>query len=139
MQLKGIALKVTGQCKHSKGSTSYQRRQPDSDTASEYVPSYVTPNHPGGNAHGPTFYGAFVGVPTPPRAPHSTPAIDVVEWDDEDDSQEWLAEVEEGINISFVSLPDGGNDLRRIRFRYGNKISTLKRYTMPKFPMVESL
>nr|GMD76071.1 protein BREVIS RADIX-like [Ipomoea batatas] len=30
--------------------------------------------------------------------------------------EEWTAQVEPGIQITFVSLPQGGNDLRRIRF-----------------------
>lgn len=38
----------------------------------------------------------------------------------EDDSapKEWTAQVEPGVQITFVSLPRGGNDLKRIRFRY---------------------
>ncbi|KAF5774280.1 putative brevis radix (BRX) domain-containing protein [Helianthus annuus] len=36
--------------------------------------------------------------------------------DDEDEPKEWMAQVEPGVQITFVSLPDGGNDLKRIRF-----------------------
>lgn len=36
----------------------------------------------------------------------------------EDDEPEWVAQVEPGVLITFVSLPQGGNDLKRIRFRY---------------------
>jgi hypothetical protein len=36
---------------------------------------------------------------------------------DEDEEQEWVAQVEPGVLISFLSLPQGGNSLKRIRFR----------------------
>jgi hypothetical protein len=35
----------------------------------------------------------------------------------EDNAKEWVAQVEPGVLITFVSLPHGGNDLKRIRFR----------------------
>lgn len=35
----------------------------------------------------------------------------------EEDAKEWVAQVEPGVLITFVSLPQGGNDLKRIRFR----------------------
>jgi hypothetical protein len=35
----------------------------------------------------------------------------------EDDEKEWVAQVEPGVLISFLSLPQGGNYLKRIRFR----------------------
>lgn len=43
------------------------------------------------------------------------PAIVFVE---ESEPKEWVAQVEPGVLITFVSLPRGGNDLKRIRFRY---------------------
>ncbi|CAH2033517.1 unnamed protein product [Thlaspi arvense] len=36
---------------------------------------------------------------------------------EEDEAKEWVAQVEPGVLITFVSLPQGGNDLKRIRFR----------------------
>ena len=37
----------------------------------------------------------------------------------DDDGKEWVAQVEPGVQITFVSLPGGaGNDLKRIRFRF---------------------
>jgi hypothetical protein len=36
----------------------------------------------------------------------------------EDDEKEWVAQVEPGVLISFLSLPQGGNYLKRIRFRW---------------------
>lgn len=40
-----------------------------------------------------------------------------------DEQIEWTAQVEPGVQITFVSLPNGGNDLKRIRFRYLSKMS----------------
>lgn len=37
---------------------------------------------------------------------------------EEDEAKEWMAQVEPGVHITFVSLPQGVNDLKRIRFRY---------------------
>ncbi|KAK9061548.1 hypothetical protein SSX86_018730 [Deinandra increscens subsp. villosa] len=36
--------------------------------------------------------------------------------DEEDEPKEWMAHVEPGVQITFVPLPNGGNDLKRIRF-----------------------
>ncbi|CAO2840257.1 unnamed protein product [Amaranthus hypochondriacus] len=35
---------------------------------------------------------------------------------EEDEPKEWVAQVEPGVLITFVSMPQGGNDLKRIRF-----------------------
>lgn len=35
-------------------------------------------------------------------------------------SNEWVAHVEPGVLISFVSLLEGGNELKKIRFRYAS-------------------
>lgn len=36
---------------------------------------------------------------------------------DEIEPKEWVAQVEPGVLITFISLPRGGNDLKQIRFR----------------------
>ncbi|KAL6858792.1 hypothetical protein ACP4OV_017794 [Aristida adscensionis] len=36
---------------------------------------------------------------------------------EDDEEKEWVAQVEPGVLITFLSLPQGGNDLKRIRFR----------------------
>lgn len=38
--------------------------------------------------------------------------------EEEDEPKEWVAQVEPGVLITFLTLPQGGNDLKRIRFRY---------------------
>lgn len=36
----------------------------------------------------------------------------------EEEPKEWVAQVEPGVLITFLSLPQGGNDLKRIHFRH---------------------
>ncbi|KAJ0053461.1 hypothetical protein Pint_03566 [Pistacia integerrima] len=130
-QIKDMALKFSGrQCKPCTGSSSYkkgQRPYPDYDVASEGVPypylgggsSSSTPawdftrpgHHPTGRSDT-RFTGAFGGGGMDTA---SVQSCDVV-LDDEDESKEWMAQVEPGVHITFVSLPNGGNDLKRIRF-----------------------
>lgn len=44
---------------------------------------------------------------------------DDVVLQDNGEPKEWMAQVEPGVHITFVSLPGGaGNDLKRIRFRF---------------------
>lgn len=132
-----MALKFSGaykQCKPCTGSSSYkkgQRPYPDFDTASEGVPypymggasSSSTPawdftsssHHPGRSDS--RFTGFMGGDRTPGGVSISAQSCDVV-LEDEDEPKEWMAQVEPGVHITFVSLPNGGNDLKRIRFRY---------------------
>lgn len=55
------------------------------------------------------------GEGTPASVSGRTESIVLME---EDEPKEWVAQVEPGVIITFVSLPQGGNDLKRIRFRY---------------------
>ncbi|XP_014507931.1 protein BREVIS RADIX [Vigna radiata var. radiata] len=133
-QIKDMALKFSGaykQCKPCTGSSSYKkghRPYPDFDTISEGVPypyiggasssstpawDFTTSHYPGGRSD-PRFAGAFGGDRTP-RGRDSASVCDVV-LEDEDEPKEWMAVVEPGVHITFVSLPNGGNDLKRIRF-----------------------
>ncbi|KAH7835033.1 hypothetical protein Vadar_022247 [Vaccinium darrowii] len=50
--------------------------------------------------------------PSPPGNPQSGEVV----LEDEDEPKEWMAQVEPGVQVTFESLPHGGNDLRRIRF-----------------------
>ncbi|KAJ8754416.1 hypothetical protein K2173_002867 [Erythroxylum novogranatense] len=132
-QIKDMALKFSGayrQCKpctSSTGDKKGHRPYPDFDTASEGVPypylgggsSSSTPAWDftsGGHHHRGTraesrFSSAFSGD----HVPRGVEACDVV-LEDEDEPKEWMAQVEPGVHITFVSLPNGGNDLKRIRF-----------------------
>ncbi|XWS62258.1 hypothetical protein CRYUN_Cryun07bG0194700 [Craigia yunnanensis] len=118
------------QCKPCTGSSSYKkghRPYPDFDAASEGVPypymggsSSSTPawdftsasHHPGRSDS--RFTRVFIGDRTP-GGMESISAQDLV-LEDEDEPKEWMAQVEPGVHITFVSLPNGGNDLKRIRF-----------------------
>ncbi|OIW10718.1 hypothetical protein TanjilG_16090 [Lupinus angustifolius] len=126
-----MALKFSGaykQCKPCTGSSSTykkgQRPYPDFDTISEGVPypyiggasssstpawDFTSSNHPGGK-----YIGGFSGDRKRDSAA-SLSVCDVV-LEDEGEAKEWMAQVEPGVHITFVSLPNGGNDLKRIRF-----------------------
>ncbi|KAK6934888.1 Brevis radix (BRX) domain [Dillenia turbinata] len=134
-QIKDMALKFSGaykQCKPCTGPTTYkkgQRPYPDFDTASEGIPypyiasSSSTPawDFPSAGRHtsmrtDSRFTGAFSGDRTPGGAESiSAQSCDVV-LEDEAEPKEWMAQVEPGVHITFVTLPNGGNDLKRIRF-----------------------
>ncbi|KAK9144156.1 hypothetical protein Sjap_004059 [Stephania japonica] len=127
-QIKDLALKFSGACKSgSSSSSSYskkgQRGYPEFDTASEGGPSYPYGRGGGSSSSTPAWdfsrthrdhHGVsdsrFRGIPSV-----STRSCDVV-LEDEDEPKEWMAQVEPGVQITFVSLPQGGNDLKRIRF-----------------------
>ncbi|KAK3182829.1 hypothetical protein Dsin_030115 [Dipteronia sinensis] len=125
-QIKDMALKFSGayrQCKPCTGSSSYkkgQRPYPDFDVASEGVPyPYI-----GGGSSSSTPAWDFTSTSHHPTTRSDTrftagrdsaSVCDVV-LEDEDEPKEWMAQVEPGVHITFVSLPNGGNDLKRIRF-----------------------
>ncbi|KAH6804432.1 DZC resistance/zinc finger/chromosome condensation-like domain containing protein [Perilla frutescens var. frutescens] len=127
-QIKDMALKVSGKGKvegsYKKGSRSY----PDFDTISEGVPYPYA--QPGSTSSTPAWdftstgprttrpesrLSAFGGDRTPGGVSISAQSGEVV-LEDEDEPKEWMAQVEPGVQITFVSLPRGGNDLKRIRF-----------------------
>ncbi|KAE8100366.1 hypothetical protein FH972_018273 [Carpinus fangiana] len=140
VQIKDMALKFSlkfsgayRQCKPCTGSSSYkkgQRPYPDFDAISEGVPypylggasSSSTPawdftsgsHHPAARSDS-RFTGVLIGEQTPGGASVSAQSCDVV-LEDEEEAKEWMAQVEPGVHITFVSLPNGGNDLKRIRF-----------------------
>ncbi|XP_010509592.1 PREDICTED: protein Brevis radix-like 1 [Camelina sativa] len=128
-QIKDMASKFSGTHKPSKptpGSSSSnlrkeQRKFPDFDTASESVPY----PYPGGSTSSTPAWDLprssyhqsgrpFTSMYGGERESISAQSCDVVLEDDE--PKEWMAQVEPGVHITFVSLPSGGNDLKRIRF-----------------------
>lgn len=52
-----------------------------------------------------------------PAASASGRRVDPVVFVEEREPKEWVAQVEPGVLITFVSLPRGGNDLKQIKFR----------------------
>ncbi|CAI0556216.1 unnamed protein product [Linum tenue] len=116
-QIKDMALKLSGtykQCKPCTGGSSssnykkgHHRPYPDLDAASE------------GGVPYPYFGGAASSSSTPAwdfpgrGGGGGRDSCDVVI---DDEPKEWMAQVEPGVHITFASLPNGGNDLKRIRF-----------------------
>ncbi|KAH6779128.1 BREVIS RADIX-like 4 [Perilla frutescens var. hirtella] len=58
--------------------------------------------------------GISSGEGTPASA--SGRRLDPIVFVEESEPKEWVAQVEPGVLITFLSLPRGGNDLKRIRF-----------------------
>lgn len=57
-----------------------------------------------------------------PKSASGRNRVDPIVFVEEKEPKEWVAQVEPGVLITFVSLPGGGNDLKRIRFRYANSV-----------------
>lgn len=128
-QIKDMALKVSGayrQCKPSSGSSSnykqgHQRPYTDYDTVSEGV-NYPYLREGGSSSSTPAW-----DFPPVNRSHASDSRFKGMSGDgqsgdmllvNDDEPKEWMAQVEPGVHITFLSLPQGGNDLKRIRFRY---------------------
>ncbi|XP_051131762.1 protein Brevis radix-like 4 [Andrographis paniculata] len=58
------------------------------------------------------------GISSGERTPASASGrrVEPVVFVEENEPKEWVAQVEAGVLITFLSLPRGGNDLKRIRF-----------------------
>ncbi|KAK9077784.1 hypothetical protein SSX86_006122 [Deinandra increscens subsp. villosa] len=113
------ALKVSGPSKGKPpiAPSSYKKEQrgyPDFETISE--PAHYPYKQTGSSSFTPSWdfnsndpYHTSQGYDPPRQSGHLV-------LDDEDEPKEWTAQVEPGVQITFVSLPNGGNDLKRIRF-----------------------
>lgn len=132
-QIKGIALKASGaayKCnpnsssgptrKYSEAESgssseklkvawSYRRTMSANSSASSTA---ATPRW--GKELEARLKGLSVGNGTPSASGRRVDSVVVLE--EERESKEWVAQVEPGVLITFVSLPRGGNDLKRIRF-----------------------
>uniref|UniRef100_A0A7N0V517 BRX domain-containing protein n=2 Tax=Kalanchoe fedtschenkoi TaxID=63787 RepID=A0A7N0V517_KALFE len=126
-QIKEMALK---QKPTATSSTTYKRdhrQYPDFDTVSETAPypynipgsSSSTPawdppstgqdRHAAGSSSDAHFTGGL-------RRDGVSARSNVTAEDENDGPKVWVAQVEPGVHITFMSLPNGGNDLKRIRF-----------------------
>ncbi|KAL1552698.1 protein BREVIS RADIX-like [Salvia divinorum] len=111
-RIKDMALKVSGKGKPGEAEGSFkkgQRSYTDFDTVSD---AYAQPA--GSTSSTPAWDFKSTGRRPESRFSASVSAQVVVE--DEEETKEWTAQVEPGVQITFVSLPAGGNDLKRIRF-----------------------
>ncbi|XP_058227273.1 protein Brevis radix-like 2 [Rhododendron vialii] len=128
-QIKDIALKASGAYKNCKppcsGSSNHNRNRnyADSDVASVSERFNCSYRRTGGSSIStPRLWGKEMearlkglssGENTPASVSGRTESVVFME---EDEPKEWVAQVEPGVLITFVSLPQGGNDLKRIRF-----------------------
>lgn len=120
-----MALKASGayrNCKPCSGSNNnHKPNYVDSDMASDSARFHCSYRRAGSAT--PRLWGKEMegrlkvlssGETTPASVSGRTESVVFME---EDEPKEWVAQVEPGVLITFVSLPQGGNDLKRIRFR----------------------
>ncbi|XP_022721567.1 protein Brevis radix-like 2 [Durio zibethinus] len=124
-QIKDIALKVSGaykNCKSRSGSSNHNLNYADSDANSDSASFHCPYRRTGSTDSTPTIWGKEMesrlkglssGEDTPASVSGRAGSVVFME---EDEPKEWVAQVEPGVLITFVSLPQGGNDLKRIRF-----------------------
>ncbi|CAA0821164.1 Protein Brevis radix-like 2 [Striga hermonthica] len=126
-QIKGMAVKASGaykNCKPCSGSSSREQGRDylDSDIGSVSERFYGSYRRAGSSNSTPRLRGKDLevklralssGSATPASVSGRTESVLFME---EDEPKEWVAQVEPGVLITFVSLPEGGNDLKRIRF-----------------------
>ncbi|XP_028772144.1 protein Brevis radix-like 4 [Neltuma alba] len=127
-QLKDMALKASGAYKHCAPCTGPQtqnrlRTSTESDADSDRfrwsyrrtASSSSTTTRTWGKEMEARLKGISSGEGTPNSA-SGRRVEPVVLFVEENEPKEWVAQVEPGVLITFVSLPSGGNDLKRIRF-----------------------
>ncbi|GFZ11721.1 DZC (Disease resistance/zinc finger/chromosome condensation-like region) domain containing protein [Actinidia rufa] len=117
-QIKDIAIKASGaykNCKPCSGSSNQNqnRNYADSDAASVSERFHCAYQRTSGLSPTPRLKGLSSGEATPASVSGRTESVVFME---EDEAKEWVAQVEPGVLITFLSLPQGGNDLKRIRF-----------------------
>ncbi|KAF2323607.1 hypothetical protein GH714_036301 [Hevea brasiliensis] len=126
-QIKDMAIKASGayrNCKPCSGhpNKNHNGNYADSDAASESARFHCSYRRTGSSNSTPRMWGKEMearlkglssGEGTPASVSGRTESVLFME---EDEPKEWVAQVEPGVLITFVSLPQGGNDLKRIRF-----------------------
>ncbi|MBA0600736.1 protein Brevis radix-like 2 isoform X2 [Gossypium raimondii] len=122
-QIKDIALKASGaykNCKPCSGSSNHNRNYADSDAASDsarFHCPYRRTGSPTPRMWGKEMESRLKALSSAEGTPTSVSGrTESVVFMEEDEPKEWVAQVEPGVLITFVSLPEGGNDLKRIRF-----------------------
>ncbi|KAF8762382.1 hypothetical protein HU200_009562 [Digitaria exilis] len=111
VQLKDMVLKLSGT--HRQGGGAQQRRggspPPRGRATSIYRSGYYRPGVVQDDMAVPPATYLGTGASTPAWGPRASEG---------GEAREWVAQVEPGVQITFVSVPGGGggNDLKRIRF-----------------------
>lgn len=127
-QIKDMAVKASGaykNCKPCSGSSNgnKNKKYADSDLGSDSARFNWAYRRTGSSNSTPRMWGKEMearlkgissGEGTPTSVSGRTESV--VFMEEEDEPKEWVAQVEPGVIITFVSLPQGGNDLKRIRF-----------------------
>ncbi|XP_073276162.1 protein Brevis radix-like 4 [Primulina huaijiensis] len=131
-QIKDMALKASGAYRHCAPCTTesapQQRRsrsfrgggEPESVAPDKFrwsyrrTGSFNSSSTAGRRELEARLKGISSGEGTPASA--SGRRVDPFVFVEESEPKEWVAQVEPGVLITFVSLPRGGNDLKRIRF-----------------------
>ncbi|KZV18990.1 mechanosensitive ion channel protein 10-like [Dorcoceras hygrometricum] len=131
-QIKDMALKASGAYRHCAPCTTepapQQRRsrsfraggEPDSVAPDKFrwsyrrTGSFNSSSTAGRRELEARLKGISSGEGTPASA--SGRRVDPIVFVEESEPKEWVAQVEPGVLITFLSLPGGGNDLKRIRF-----------------------
>jgi hypothetical protein len=128
LQIKDMAVKASGaykSCKPCSGSSNQNKNRSyaDSDVASNSGRFRYAYKRAGSGSSTPKILGKEMesrlkgflsGEGTPESMSGRTEST--VFMEEEDELKEWVAQVEPGVLITFVSLPEGGNDMKRIRF-----------------------
>lgn len=126
-QIKDMALKASGaykNCKPCSGSSTHNQRHhyAESEAASASERFHCSYRRTGSSSSTPRLWGKEMearlkGLSSGEVTPASVSGrAESVVFMEEDGPSEWVAQVEPGILITVVSLPQGGNDLKRIRF-----------------------
>nr|KYP57862.1 Protein Brevis radix-like 4 [Cajanus cajan] len=127
-QIRDMALKASGAYKHCAPCTGPTaqgrvRSNTESDADSDrFRWSYRRTGSSSSTATrtwGKEMEARLKGISSGEGTPNSTSGRrtePVVLFVEENEPKEWVAQVEPGVLITFVSLPRGGNDLKRIRF-----------------------
>ncbi|XWS20094.1 hypothetical protein CRYUN_Cryun31cG0071600 [Craigia yunnanensis] len=125
-QIRDIALKASGAYKNRKpcsGSSNHNHNQnyADSDAASDSACFHCPYRRTGSSDSTPRIWGKEMesrlkGLSSGEGTPSSISGrAESVVFMEEDEPKEWVAQVEPSVLITFVSLSEGGNDLKRIR------------------------
>ncbi|XP_052180363.1 protein Brevis radix-like 4 [Diospyros lotus] len=127
-QIKDMALKASGayRCNPCTGTAAHNRNkstaESDSDSASASErsrwPYRRTASSNSSGQWGKEMEARLKGISSGERTPASASGrrLDPIVFVEEHEPTEWVAQVEPGVLITFVSMPRGGNDLKRIRF-----------------------
>ncbi|XP_014500300.1 protein Brevis radix-like 4 [Vigna radiata var. radiata] len=106
-QLKEMALKASG---------SYKQCGPCAPPHSRLSRGGESDSESSRRRWGKEMEARLKGISSGEGTPSSSGRRMVVVLEEEAEPKEWVAQVEPGVLITFVSLPRGGNHLKRIRF-----------------------